>query len=385
MKKPSNVAAGIPADEAEAVEFVALSDAFQLAFIKQRMAKIAAQGDGNADSMGPVPRLSDWHEPWPSSTGTLNPNTNNNALIGILELPPPPSYPPPPASDTSVPSNEDFPKDVENIGSNGLGLSSKKVFQPMEDRFVHSNFDTQAYPSDRNIPEEHNSADELEPQLNTISNVNAPVFGGFRRRHFLRMSEGGKRFSGISDAQIVGGSTRQPKRRQDRGLAGLFSSSRHSSFFPNTGSSKEPNAPDLLELLSAQNSPPKPHIFLDLRTFAGGSPVVALKERLDAQAVADAKACAFAEAAAVLAAAKEATGGPNNAESLSGGHPRTDIQSGSPGSYPVTSTSPCSTNSTHSEPSRPIVDSNGSMESPPTPPISISGTLVITCRPGHSM
>ncbi|KAG5447780.1 hypothetical protein CSKR_106816 [Clonorchis sinensis] len=347
-----------------------IGDAFQLAFIKQRMAKIAAQGDSDADSTGPIPRLSDWHEPWPSSTGTLNPNTNNNALIGILELPPPPSYPPPPASDTGVPSDPGFSKDVQNIGNNGLGPSSKKV-QPMEDRFAHNDFDAQAYPPDRNIPEEHNSADELEPQLNTISNVNAPAFGGFRRRHFLRMSEGAKRFSGISDAQIVGGSTRQPKRRQDRGLASLFSSSRHSSFFPNTGSSKEPNVPDLLELLSAQNSPPKPHIFLDLRTFAGGSPVVALKERLDAQAVADAKACAFAEAAAVLAAAKEATGGPNNAESLIGGPPRTDIQSGSPGSYPVTSTSPCSTNSTHSEPSRPIVDSNGSVESPPTPPIRI--------------
>ncbi|TPP61522.1 Tensin [Fasciola gigantica] len=149
----------------------------------------------------------------------------------------------------------------------------------------------------------------------------------FLRRHFLRRSEG-KRLSSVADAQLIGGSTRQPRHRPGAGLSGLFSQVRHSAFFPsattNISDPIEVEKPrrdqpdthtpssDWLGLLGTPNPTQKTHIFVDLRTFAGGSPVVALKERLDAQAVADAKASAFAEAAAVLAAAKLASESSNS-------------------------------------------------------------------------
>lgn len=148
----------------------------------------------------------------------------------------------------------------------------------------------------------------------------------FLRRHFLRRSEG-KRLSTVADAQLIGGSTRQPRRRAGSGLSSLFSQARHSAFFPSTSanisdpvevekprrdkSNAHAQSVDWLSRLGTPNPAQKTHIFVDLRTFAGGSPVVALKERLDAQAVADAKASAFAEAAAVLAAAKLASESSN--------------------------------------------------------------------------
>ncbi|KAF6776763.1 hypothetical protein AHF37_03224 [Paragonimus kellicotti] len=173
--------------------------------------------------------------------------------------------------------------------------------------------------------------------------------------------------------QILGGSTRQPRRRQGLSWTNLFASTRHSAFIPGAAFGTDREAPDLLEILSAQRSPQKqPHIFVDLRTFAGGSPVVALKERLDAQAVADAKANAFAEAAAVLAAAKQAsecTSSPSRSDEVLPSRV-------TPVPVPVvTSTSPCSTTtgliatttaSTHNEPN---VSVHESVESPPTPPV----------------
>ncbi|KAF8561105.1 hypothetical protein P879_08486, partial [Paragonimus westermani] len=196
----------------------------------------------------------------------------------------------------------------------------------------------------------------------------------FRRRHFLRRGAE-NRFSGIADMQILGGSTRQPRRRQGLSWTNLFASTRHSAFIPGVASGIDREAPDLLEILSAQRSPQKqPHIFVDLRTFAGGSPVVALKERLDAQAVADAKANAFAEAAAVLAAAKQAS------ECTSSPIRSDEVLSSQVTPLPIpvaTSTSPCSsttgiinttttTASTHNEPN---VSAHESAESPPTPPV----------------
>ncbi|VDP87830.1 unnamed protein product [Echinostoma caproni] len=194
----------------------------------------------------------------------------------------------------------------------------------------------------------------------------------FLRRHFLRRSEG-KRLSAVADAQQIGGSTRQPRRRPGAGLSGLFSQARHSAFFPSTTTTttvtisdvketdevhrdqSDTSSTDWLGRISSTTPQQKPHIFVDLRTFAGGSPVVALKEILDAQAVADAKASAFAEAAAVLAAAKLASESSNssapscvsgsaNASATSCSKPRTSA-SNSRDHFPISSSATTIANS----------------------------------------
>ncbi|VEL08589.1 unnamed protein product, partial [Protopolystoma xenopodis] len=144
---------------------------------------------------------------------------------------------------------------------------------------------------------------------------------------------------GFKKTVTGGGSQRQPAtRRQHTSLSSLFS--RQSAFFPSAGlgptsdgfepcSARQngiaigwpyPLASSRLQTAGRnaggqEVEPPGlreqrlPHILFDLQTFAGGSPVVALKERLDAQAAAEARASAFAEVEAVLAAAKQAAVG----------------------------------------------------------------------------
>nr|CAH8832604.1 unnamed protein product [Trichobilharzia regenti] len=196
--------------------------------------------------------------------------------------------------------------------SNQLSVHSDSVLVGRDEKADTSAASITTVMNDNNI-QSNKEASELEKKLHRISSPQA-IDLAFLRRHFLRRSEG----KGSESAKNVrGGSARQPRLRQGTTLSSLLSSARHSAFFPSSTScvidsgnvipetSKSQETPDVSDVLNNLNPTRRPPIFVDLRTFAGGSPVVALKERLDAQAIADAKASAFAEAAAVLAAAKQ--------------------------------------------------------------------------------
>lgn len=331
-----------------------VGDAFQLAYLWQRLGKQDLKEPDSAVGTNRIPRLCDLHAQWPNSARSCAPT---RSVLNVLDLPPPPTYPPspPPPSDSN-------PPDTSSHCASPLLAGSRRASDS------DCPFDT----SQKNGPEPSNNADTLEERLRRISTPQV-MESTFRRRQFLRRDDIEKRLSGISDAQILGGSTRQPKRRPCLGWTGLFASTRHSAFIPTTHVVKGTEPSDLLELINAQKSPNKPHIFVDLRTFAGGSPVVALKERLDAQAVANAKASAFAEAAAVLAAAKQAsarssTSSQDSVVSVPNGITAQTKPDSCP---PSTSTSPCSTTSTHSESVQAAHLPNGSTQSPPTPPLRL--------------
>ncbi|KAF5403246.1 Tensin-4 [Paragonimus heterotremus] len=362
-----------------------VGDAFQLAYVRQRLTEIQCNGDNgsnaNEKAITRLPRLCDQHSRWPvqptlssmANSDSSHANGNNASVLDMLELPPPPTCPPPPLSNRP---ESDFPI-VSAVGDAvPLGRSASDPTNPLRailDCGLADNRDAVTAPDLAAVDQREicNSSDELENRFRRISTPQAAE-AAFRRRHFLHRGME-NRFSGIADMQILGGSTRQPKRRQGLSWTNLFASTRHSAFIPGVASGTDREAPDLLDILSAQRSPQKqPHIFVDLRTFAGGSPVVALKERLDAQAVADAKANAFAEAAAVLAAAKQASECTNSPS-----RPDEVLPSRvTPVAIPVvTSTSPCSTTTgfiatttapTHNEPN---VCLQESAESPPTPPV----------------
>ncbi|CAH8455589.1 unnamed protein product [Schistosoma turkestanicum] len=337
-----------------------IGNAFKFAYVRQRLIKLQQTGKHDFSTPVNIPQLSDCHPIWlPQTEG----NSISLSLLNTLKLPSPPKFPP----STSVEKGTTAERQT-SLSSSGIhytnaniistcndpvaststvmytlchdSLESSTVNMYKKDAVKHEslpvtveNPTTSSSSSDNdpnqlsvhsdsvlirdkegltNNRQSNKDVSELEKKLHRISTPQA-IDLAFLRRNFLRRSEG----KGSENSKNVrGGSARQPRLRQGSTLSNLLSSARHSSFFPSSSScaiesthipktSQPQEIPDVSDTLSTPNPTRRPPIFVDLRTFAGGSPVVALKERLDAQAIADAKASAFAEAAAVLAAAKQ--------------------------------------------------------------------------------
>ncbi|CAH8473550.1 unnamed protein product [Heterobilharzia americana] len=338
-----------------------IGDAFKLAYVRQRLIKLRQTGKHDSSAPLNIPQLSDCHPVW---LPQVEESSISLSLLDTLKLPPPPHFPPPTSTENETSSERqstslfsDHPQaffsnantnatctDTTN-SSNMLSLVSIEspavntyikdvgIIESMPTTVENPTTSSSSSENDSNQLSVHSDsvlirdesansstnmqsnkdASELEKKLHRISTPQA-IDLAFLRRHFLRRSEG----KGSDNSRnVLGGSARQPRLRHGTTLSNLLSSARHSAFFPSSSNcvidsanvipktSNSQETPDVSDVLNNLNPTRRPPIFVDLRTFAGGSPVVALKERLDAQAIADAKASAFAEAAAVLAAAKQ--------------------------------------------------------------------------------
>ncbi|KAK4474170.1 hypothetical protein MN116_003470 [Schistosoma mekongi] len=334
-----------------------IGNAFRFAYVRQRLIKLHQSGERAFSTAVHIPQLSDCHPIWLPKPEE---NSNSLSLFTTLKIPPPPDFPPPVSieSETTTDKRTDLSSGIHHTSStcndaftNANITTSTLRHDSFESYAVNmykkdtvrreslllgvenstaSHFLSDSDPSqlsvhsdsvlvgdqegiNNNDDQANKNTSELEKKLHRISTPQA-IDLAFLRRHFLRRSEG----KGSENSKNVrGGSARQPRLRQGSTLSNLLSSARHSSFFPSSSSyvidntnippktSKSQETSNVSDILSSPTPARRPPIFVDLRTFAGGSPVVALKERLDAQAIADAKASAFAEAAAVLAAAKQ--------------------------------------------------------------------------------
>ncbi|KAH8852347.1 Tensin-4 [Schistosoma japonicum] len=331
-----------------------IGNAFKFAYVRQRLIKLHQSGERAFSTAVHIPQLSDCHPIWLPKPEEIS---NSLSLFTTLKIPPPPDFPPPVSieSETTTDKRTNLSSAIHHTACNdaftnanittstlrhdssessavnmykndavkreSLLLGVENPTTPFlsdndpSQLSVHSDSvligDQQGINS--NDDQANKNTSELEKKLHRISTPQA-IDLAFLRRHFLRRSEG----KGSENSKNVrGGSARQPRLRQGSTLSNLLSSARHSSFFPSSSSyvidntnippktSKSQETSNVSDILSSPTPIRRPPIFVDLRTFAGGSPVVALKERLDAQAIADAKASAFAEAAAVLAAAKQ--------------------------------------------------------------------------------
>ncbi|CAL8071968.1 unnamed protein product [Calicophoron daubneyi] len=343
-----------------------VGDAFQLAYLRQRLKAQGSSSEGSDVSSTSIPRLTDRHPPWPPPPASDDPSSS---ALNVLNLPPPPSCPPPPLEGETIKSEEprvkevsapvplppDSPPVVNNVASRDQTTPATST--------SNSSSSTASECALSGSKEPETRAAQTTPPTQSTDLV-------FLRRHFLRRSEGKR----TPDPQILGGSTRQPRRRQGNSLASLFSAARHSAFFPSS-TVKEPepsqlsDPSDLGDASSSETPLRVSHIFFDLRTFSGGSPVVALKERLDAQAIAEAKASACAEAAAVLAAAKLASERAAHAPAPPATPPRS-TESVRPEIYPIVNSSPSSTDSRGSGVFRMAGEEN-SDPAPPPPPVRV--------------
>ncbi|CAH8459652.1 unnamed protein product [Schistosoma guineensis] len=396
-----------------------IGNAFKFAYVRQRLIKLHQAGKHDFSTPVNIPQLSDCHPVWLPQTEQ---NPNSLSLLSTLKLPPPPEFPPPVSIENGTTAERQT-----NLSSPGIHYTNTDVTSTCDDpvaststimsTFCHDSLEsstvnmykkgiikheslpvtvenptTSSSSSDNdpnqlsvhsdsvlvrdkglnNNSQSNKDASELEKKLHRISTPQA-IDLAFLRRHFLRRSEGK---GSENPKNVCGGSARQPRLRQGSTLSNLLSSARHSSFFPSSSScvidstnilpktSQSQETPDVSDILNTPNPTRRPPIFVDLRTFAGGSPVVALKERLDAQAIADAKASAFAEAAAVLAAAKQVS-----SRSLAPLQPATNNTSKNveqltkPTMCPITSRTPNSPSSGNSS------SVETSDLSPPIPPV----------------